>query len=120
MWSALVVPIPAFVLSLIFETPDAVFGALAHLSLVNILSTVYTAALASLIGYGIWNHLLARYPTSSVVPFTLLVPVIGILAAWIVVNEQPTPLELVGGAVMLAGLAIAVIVGRRREASPLG
>ena len=68
---------------------------------------------ASLVGYGIWNTLLAKYPTSSVVPFTLLVPVIGILAAWVVVNEQPSVSELIGGAIMLAGLAIAVIVWHR-------
>lgn len=115
VWSGLVVPVPAFLLSLVVDTPPVVFAALAHLNWVNILSTVYTAVLASLVGYGIWNHLLARYPTSAVVPFTLLVPVIGILAAWLVVYEAPTPTELLGGAVMLAGLAIAVVVVRRRD-----
>jgi O-acetylserine/cysteine efflux transporter len=98
----------------VFDGPPVVFDALAHLSLNAILSTAYTAVGASLIGYGIWNHLLARYPTSAVVPFTLLVPVVGILAAWLVVNEQPTLTEIIGGAVMLVGLAIAVIVVRRR------
>jgi len=115
VWSGLVVPIPAFLLSLIFDSPATVFGALTHLTLVNILSTIYTAVLSSLVGYGIWNHLLARYPTSAVVPFSLLIPIVGILAAWIVVHEQPTLSELIGGAVMIVGLAIAVIVVRRRQ-----
>jgi O-acetylserine/cysteine efflux transporter len=115
VWSGLVVPIPAFLLSLVVDTPPVVFAALAHLNWINILSTVYTAVLASLVGYGIWNHLLARYPTSAVVPFTLLVPVIGILAAWVTVHEVPTLTELIGGAVMLAGLAIAVVVVRQRD-----
>ncbi|HEX7835031.1 MAG TPA: EamA family transporter, partial [Pseudolysinimonas sp.] len=115
VWSGLVVPIPAFLLSLAFDGPPVVFDALAHLSWQAILSTLYTAVGASLIGYGIWNHLLARYPTSAVVPFTLLVPIVGIVAAWIVVNEQPTLTEVLGGAVMLVGLAIAVILWRRRE-----
>jgi len=115
IWSGLVVPIPAFLLSLAFETPPVVFDALAHLSWQAILSTLYTALLASLVGYGIWNHLLARYPTSAVVPFSLLIPIVGILAAWLVVNEQPTVSEIVGGAVMLVGLAIAVVVFRPRQ-----
>ena len=72
-------------------------------------STAYTAICASLIGYGIWNSLLARHPASAVVPFVLLVPVIGILTAWVVQDEVPTVLELVGGAVMLVGVAIATI-----------
>ena len=43
------------------------------------------------------------------------VPVIGIVAAWVVVREVPTLTELIGGVVMLAGLAIAVVVVRRRD-----
>ena len=82
---------------------------LASLSIVALLSTLYTAVAASLIGYGIWNTLLAKYPTSAVVPFTLLVPVIGIFAAWVAQGEVPTVTELAGGAIMLTGLATAVV-----------
>ncbi|RUR00795.1 EamA family transporter [Labedella endophytica] len=116
VWSALVVPIPSFALSLLVDGPTVVGDALAHLSLAAILSTVYTAVAASLVGYGIWNSLMARYPAARVAPFTLLVPVIGIAAAWVVQHEQPSVTDIIGGAVMLAGLAAAVIVfdGRRR------
>jgi O-acetylserine/cysteine efflux transporter len=110
VWSGLVVPIPALALAMVVDSPSEVVESITHLSAVAILSTLYTAVAASLVGYGIWNTLLAKYPTSAVVPFTLLVPVVGILAAWAVVHEQPTPSELIGGAVMLAGLAVAVIV----------
>jgi O-acetylserine/cysteine efflux transporter len=87
-----------------------------HISWIAVLSTLYTAVFASLVGYGIWNTLLARYPTSAVVPYTLLVPVVGIVAAWLVINEQPSVSEIVGGAIMLAGLAVAVVAwGKRPE-----
>ncbi|MCY7325808.1 MAG: EamA family transporter [Microbacteriaceae bacterium] len=109
VWSGLVVPIPSLALALIVDTPAVVIDSIVNISLVAIFSTIYTAVAASLIGYGIWNSLLARYPTSSVVPFTLLIPIIGILAAWVVQGEEPTASELVGGAIMLAGLATAVI-----------
>ncbi|HWR85433.1 MAG TPA: EamA family transporter [Rhodoglobus sp.] len=115
VWSGAVVPIPAFALSLLIETPPVVFDALTHITLDAVLSTAYTVVFASFVGYGIWNTLLARYPAGSVAPLTLLVPPIGILSAWLVLGEVPTVLELVGGAVMLTGLAIAVI--RRRSAS---
>lgn len=115
VWSALVVPIPSFALALVLDGPDTVFGALSQLSLVAILSTVYTAVAASLIGYGIWNTLMARYPTSAVVPFTLLVPVIGVASAWLVQGEVPTISEVLGGSIMLAGLATAVISRSRRS-----
>ncbi|RLQ85510.1 EamA family transporter [Mycetocola zhadangensis] len=116
VWSALVVPLPSAALAVLLDGPDVVWLALTHLSGFAILSTLYTAVAASLIGYGIWNSLMARYPTSAVVPFTLLVPVIGIAAAWLVQGEVPTVTEILGGAVMLTGLATAVIsTGNRRR-----
>lgn len=119
VWSGLIVPVPSLALALIIDTPPVVWDAITHLSWVAILATVYTAIGASLIGYGIWNTLLARYPTSAVVPFTLLVPVVGILAAWLVFDERPGVTELVGGAVMLAGLAVAIVVRRRTPFEPV-
>jgi O-acetylserine/cysteine efflux transporter len=116
VWSGLVVPIPSLGLALAVDGPPAVGFALSHLSSAAVLSTVYTAVAASLIAYTIWNSLLARYPTSAVVPFTLLVPVIGILAAWAVYREQPTASELIGGVIMLGGLAAAVANRRPRPA----
>lgn len=112
VWSGLVVPIPALGLALLVNGPAVVIHSLAHLSLVAILSTIYTAGAASLIGYGIWNSLLTRYPTSAVVPFTLLVPIVGVLAAWLILREQPTLSELAGGMIMLVGLGAAVISRR--------
>jgi O-acetylserine/cysteine efflux transporter len=118
VWSALVVPLPALGLSLIVDGGDEVGRALTSLSATALASTAYTALGASLLGYGIWNSLLARYPTGAVVPFVLLVPVIGILAAWVVQDEVPTALELVGGAVMLVGVAAATVSRRRRRPPP--
>jgi len=115
VWSGLVVPVPALALSLMIDGPATVGHALTNLSTTAILSTLYTAVAASLVGYGIWNSLMARYPTSSVVPFTLLVPVVGIAAAWLVQGEVPTVLECVGGAVMVIGLAVATIVVTRPQ-----
>ncbi len=113
VWSALVVPLPALGLSLVVDGSDEVGRALTHLSGVAIASTAFTAIGASLVGYGIFNSLLARYPASAVVPFVLLVPVIGILTAWLVQDEVPSVLELVGGTVMLVGVAAATVSRRR-------
>ncbi|WP_409141297.1 EamA family transporter [Cellulosimicrobium sp. RS] len=116
VWSALVVPVPMLGLSLALDGPDAVGHALTHLTLAPVLSTLYTAWLASLVGYGIWNTLLARYPASAVVPFTMLVPPVGMLAAWLVLDEVPNAAEVVGGVVLLLGVATTTgVLGRRRS-----
>ncbi len=114
VWSALVVPVPLLALSFLIDGPHEIGHALAHLSLANVLSTAYTAYLASLVGYGIWNTLLARHPAAVVVPFTLLVPAVGLLTAWIVQGEQPGVFEAAGGLVLLAGVAVTSITLRAR------
>lgn len=113
VWSGLVVPVPMLALSWVVEGPQALPAALAHPDLVAIASALFTAYLASLLGYGLWNGLLARHPASSVVPFTMLVPVVGIAAAWAVLDEVPSPLEGAGGVLLLAGVAAAALLARR-------
>jgi len=114
VWSGAVVPVPLAGLSLLVDGPDVVWATVTDLQPATILSAIYTAVFASLIGYGIWNRLLSLYPSSDVVPFTLLVPVVGMTAAWLVLNEIPTLTEILGGVILLLGVAIAVLgVGRK-------
>lgn len=118
VWSALVVPVPALALSLIVDGPAEVGRALGSFSGTAVLSTAYTVYGASLLGYAVWNSLLARYPAGAVVPFVLLVPPVGMTAGWLVQDEVPTGLELAGGAVMLIGVGLATVRVRRRSAAP--
>jgi O-acetylserine/cysteine efflux transporter len=116
VWSALVVPVPSLALSLAVDGPDVVGRVLAHPPLSAVLATAYTVYGASLLGYGVWNGLLARYPAGAVVPYVLLVPPVGIAAAWLLQGERPGVAELAGGAVMLLGVAAATTRPRRRPA----
>lgn len=118
VWGSLFVPVPLLAASLLIEGPDAIGTALTHIGPSAVWSTAYTVLLASLVGYTIWNGLLGRYPASSVAPFSLLVPVVGLLAGWVVEGERPTPASFVGGAVLLVGVAVVVLGPRllRRDA----
>ncbi len=108
VWSAVFVPIPALALALAVDGVDGVADGLAAFGWQAAVSTAYTAVLASLVGYSIFNSLLARWPTASVVPWILLVPVVSITAAWALLGETPTPAEAIGGVVMLVGLLVTV------------
>lgn len=116
VWSALVVPLPMLALSLLLDGPAAVGEAFATIGWETVASIAYTAGLASLVGYSIWNSLLGRYPAGVVAPFALLVPPIGLAAAAIVLGEVPNALELSGSALLVGGVAVGLI-RRRREAS---
>jgi len=106
VWSALVVPVPMFALAVVLDGPSAVGHALTHPTWAAVLSTLYTAWLASLVGYGVWNTLLDRYRAGAVVPFTMLVPVVGMSVAWLVQDEVPNVAEAGGGLLLLLGVAI--------------
>ncbi len=108
VWSALVVPAPLAVLALTIDGPAAFADAATAFGWEAAVSTVYTAGLASLVGYGIFNGLLSRNPSSAVVPWILLVPPVAIGSAWLLLGEQPTAAELAGGAVLVVGVLVAL------------
>jgi O-acetylserine/cysteine efflux transporter len=116
VWSALVVPVPALALALAVDGRSGVADGLAAFGWEAALSTAYTAVLASLVGYAIFNSLLARWPAAAVVPWILLVPVVSMTAAWVVLGDTPAAGEVAGGVVMLAGLLVAL---RRPAAAAL-
>jgi O-acetylserine/cysteine efflux transporter len=77
VWSALIPIIPFMVASMIFEGPALMLQSLVSIDLTTILSLVYLAFVATIVGYGIWGSLLGRYETWRVAPLSLLVPVVG-------------------------------------------
>ncbi|APF35732.1 EamA family transporter [Microbacterium paludicola] len=106
VWSALVVPVPALVLALVFERPEAIGAGLAGFGIRALVSTVYTAGLCTLVGYAIFNGLLARNPSAAVVPWVLLAPVVAMAAAAALLGQIPAPAEIVGGAVLVLGVLV--------------
>ncbi|WGX98817.1 EamA family transporter [Nocardioides sp. L-11A] len=117
VWSALVVPVPLVLLSLVVDGPAAVADGLAAFGWRAAISTLYTAGLASLVGYGIFNGLLSRNPSAAVVPWILLVPPVAIGSAWALLDEVPSAGELVGGAVLVLGVAVSSRNYRNRRES---
>lgn len=108
MWMSVVPPIPMLIVSLIFEGPRAIIGSFTSLTSwpawMSVLGLLYIALAAALIGYGIWNTLLSRNPSSQVAPFAMLVPVIGVLSTWVAFGEAISLVELIAGAAVIGGV----------------
>ncbi|HTD07115.1 EamA family transporter [Undibacterium sp.] len=107
-WSALIPVIPFLLLSLCFEGAATISSSIVHISLPSVLAIAYLAFAATLTGYTLWGSLLSSLPTHMVAPLTLLVPVVGLSAAWILLGEALQPLQLLGAAVVMCGLLINV------------
>lgn len=115
VYSSAVAPLPLLVLSLLIEGPARDVHALLGLTPSGVLALAYVSGGATLIGFGLWYRLLSRYPADSVAPFTILVPVVGLLSAWAVLGEPATPTDLVGAAVAVGGLVVIHRWGSGRE-----
>jgi O-acetylserine/cysteine efflux transporter len=109
VWSALLVPVPMLILSLLFEGGFGIFGDVAaNLTLRGGLSVMFTAYLSTLFGYGVWAILLSKYPANTVAPFTLLVPIFGMGSAYLLLRETITSIEIIGSVLVFAGLIVNV------------
>jgi O-acetylserine/cysteine efflux transporter len=108
VWSSLVPPLPLLGLSTIVDGPHDVAHALSHLTLRALLAIGYVAYVSTLVGFGLWNRLIGIYSVSRVAPFSLLVPIFGLTAAWIALGE-PLTWRLAGCALLvLAGLGLVI------------
>ncbi|MDN4174351.1 EamA family transporter [Nocardioides sp. SOB77] len=108
VWSAVVVPVPLLALSLLLDGPAAVVDGLAAFGWQAAVSTLYTAGLASLVGYGVFNTLLSRNPSAAVVPWVLLAPVVATASAWLLLGQAPNAAESTGGALLVGGVLVAL------------
>ncbi|CAM7717824.1 O-acetylserine/cysteine exporter [Leclercia adecarboxylata] len=117
VWSALIPIVPFMVASYLLDGPTVMLHSLVTLDLTTILSLIYLAFVATIVGYGIWGALLGRYETWRVAPLSLLVPVVGIASAALLLNEKLGALQLVGALLVMAGLYINVFGLRLRRAT---
>lgn len=91
-------------------------GWLTRASLPDWAGLVAIALIGFAAGYMLWYKLLVRNRIDQLLPFTLLMPAIGVATGALALGEALPPALLAGGGVILAGLAVIVWPGRRARA----
>jgi O-acetylserine/cysteine efflux transporter len=114
VWSSLVPPLPLALLSYAFEGGSDAWTAIASASPLAWGCVLLLAWGATLFGFASWARLLHQYPTALVSPFGLLIPVSGLASGAIFLGEGLAPLQMIGGALVLIGLAENVFGARLR------
>ncbi|HAU1295983.1 TPA: EamA family transporter [Legionella pneumophila] len=112
VWSSFVACLPMFILSLVFEGPASFVTTYEHMTWKGIFSVLYIVYISTWVGYGVWNWLISHYPVGMVVPFTLLVPVVGILSSVFILGEPFYLWKLVAGLLVISGLCINLLTTR--------
>ena len=124
VWSALIPVLPFMLASGIVDGPQAMAASSVNIDATTVLSLMYLAFVATIVGYGIWGALLGRYETWRVAPLSLLVPVVGMASAALLLGERLNGLQLLGAALIMGGLYINVFglrlvhPGAARDKSP--
>jgi O-acetylserine/cysteine efflux transporter len=104
VWASLIATPPMLVASWFIEGYDAWVKAAININWVSVGAIFFQSYPNTIVGYGIWSYLMRKYPAATVAPFSLLVPVIGMLAATLVIDEPLQWWKLVAGALVLGGL----------------
>lgn len=119
LWMTVVPPVPLLALSAVMEGPTTGWVATADVvrggTVAPLVALAYIVVLGTVVGAALWSSLLMRHPAAVVAPFSMLVPVVGMAAAWLVLKERPSAVAVIGAAAILLG----VTVGMMRRAPAL-
>src|SRR3954452_7700989 len=111
LWMTVVPPLPMLAVSLLAEGPARIGTSLTTLAstrgVLALAGLAFTVLVATVVGSGIWTTLMSRHPSSTVAPFSLLVPVVGVGASWLMFREHVYLVELACGAVVVLGVLLS-------------
>ena len=113
VWGNVFTLIPFTLVALWQFGAEGVWQQISHMSWRGWAGVLFLAYVATLVGYVGWGGLLSRHPASKITPLALLVPVIALVVARLLLNEQLNHWHWLGVAVVMAGLAVHVFGARR-------
>ncbi|WP_372860391.1 EamA family transporter [Psychrobacter sp.] len=117
VWGGLIACVILTLSSLIFETEAWQLATFTEASLKSWLSLGFIVYVSTLIGFGLWAHLLSQNTASKVMPFALLVSVFGMTTSVLLTGEVVTWWKMLAMILILSGLVLANIkikLGRKR------
>jgi O-acetylserine/cysteine efflux transporter len=106
-WGGLIACVILTVSSLMFETDAWQLATFTDASLKSWLSLGFIVYISTLVGFGLWAHLLSQNTASKVMPFALLVPVFGMTTSVVLTGEVVTWWKVLAMILILSGLLLA-------------
>jgi O-acetylserine/cysteine efflux transporter len=109
VWASIFAVPPLLTLALLFEGPSALITGVHAATATTWAAVVWQAVGNTMFGYGIWGWLLARHPAATVAPMALLVPIFGMGASALFLNEPLQSWKLLAAALVMGGLALSLL-----------
>ncbi|MCZ2495203.1 EamA family transporter [Xylophilus sp. Kf1] len=111
VWMATVPILPFLAMSWFFD-PAASRANWFHASAGAWLGAAYLGWCATVVAYSLWTWLLTRHPANRVAPFSLGVPLIGLVAGMALLGESVSGWQWAGSACVFAALAVVMFGSR--------
>ncbi len=111
VWSSLIPILPFIALSLLFDAPATRLSWM-QASWSSWLSLAYLGWMATILAYALWTSLFKRHAVNRVAPFSLGVPLIGIVTGMLVLGDVVTAWQWAGIA-LVVGALMCVLLGER-------
>jgi O-acetylserine/cysteine efflux transporter len=105
-WSSLFSIPPLAMMAWYASGAEVIVLSLTHASWLGWSTVLWQSVGNTLIGYGLWNLLLHRYPAAIVTPWALLVPVFGMGASWLLIDEVMPWWKLLAMVLIVVGLGL--------------
>ena len=70
---------------------------------------IFLGLVSTCFGFMLWSYLLRRYPAYLVTPFSLVIPVAGLVSTALLLDESLGPRRLAGVGLVMAGLAVGTV-----------
>lgn len=99
---------------------EMAFGRHTVVTPANLAVIASVGLFSSVLAYIFWNHGVEQVGASVAGLFVHLMPVFGVVLAWIFLGERLAPYHLVGILLILTGIAITTRYGRRPTPAPAG
>lgn len=106
-WLGLFVAIELSVLSLAIE--GSPLGPIAAATWRGWSGLLYTGLISTIVAFGLWAKLVARYSVSQTLPFMLTVPLFAIVGGIVLNGDKMTADIVAGGLLTLAGVGLIVL-----------
>lgn len=114
-WSSLFALPPLALMSYFYEGPELISRSIVSASWQAWAIVLWQTVGNTLIGYGLWNMLLQRYPAAMVTPWALLVPVFGMTASSLVLGEAMPWWKWLAGLLIISGLVLNLRATQRQK-----
>lgn len=70
---------------------------------------LYSALASSIVAYSLWYSLLKKYPINSIIPYSLLTPVIAMIMGIVILEDKLNLFKIIGASFVIIGTAISII-----------